>query len=86
MLFKPYFQALEIKLLLNQGLSSNAIQNKLEFKSPWIFNKYLTLAKSHSTQQLRKKISLIANTDSKLKNLSLSDDCVLGELIQKLAK
>ncbi len=84
-IYKGYLQALQIRLLLDQGKPPAAIQRLLGINSSWVFNKYLTLAKTSSAIILRKKIALLLRADTKLKNVSLGPEYVLGELLRQLA-
>lgn len=86
MIFKSYLQSLLIRMILDKGFSPEAAQTQLNQKSTWVFNKYLAVAKTNSALQLHRKVALILRADSKLKNRSLSPECVMGELLQSLAK
>ena len=84
LLFKSYFHSLLVRLLLDQGIGPDEIQNRLDVKK-WVFPKYLRVARARNAEKLRADISSILRADSKLKLRSLGADCVLGELLQQLA-
>jgi hypothetical protein len=72
-----------IAALDRKGLSANEIRTNLAI-SPWLFNKYLPLAKRLTPELASKGTESLLKADFTLKDRSLGPAAIFSELAQKL--
>lgn len=83
LLTRTYATCLSIRSMLDSGLASGVIRQRLEMKE-WTFNKHLPVAKKKSFRRLQHDYKCLLQADSKLKNKSLGDHEVIAEVAHAL--
>lgn len=84
-LYARYSNYYTISSMLKNGRSNNEIKQHLGV-TPWLLNKYISVARNQNPQELKSKLAEILRADSMLKNKSLGTDNIISGLIQRLAK
>lgn len=79
LLTKTFTSLLRIRSLLDKGLPPNEIRNSLGI-SPWIFSKYLPLAKQRSSASLTYILEMLLVVDFRLKDRSLGPTALLSSV------
>jgi DNA polymerase III delta subunit len=85
LLTKTFTSLLRIRSMLDNGISQNDIRASLGI-TPWIFSKYLPLAKQRSSQSLSKTIEALLCADFRLKDRSLGPAAILSSVAATVAE
>lgn len=83
LLTKTFTTILRIRALSDKGLSQGEIKTDLGI-SPWLFSKYLPLARRISTPALLRALSALAEADFRLKDKSLGPTAVFSSAASRL--
>jgi DNA polymerase III delta subunit len=83
LLTRTWSSLLSIRALSDKGVSGPDIRNELGI-APWLFNKYLPLAKKFPASHLADHIRALMEADFRLKDKSLGPAKVLGTLARKI--
>ncbi|MFN4895467.1 MAG: DNA polymerase III subunit delta [Pseudomonadota bacterium] len=81
LLTKTFTSLLRIRSLLDNGVGPHDIRNSMGL-TPWIFSKYLPLAKLRTTDQLSKIIEGLLIADFRLKDRSLGPAALFSSVAQ----
>jgi DNA polymerase III delta subunit len=84
LLTKTFTSLLRIRALLDSGVGPNDIRNSMGL-SPWIFSKYLPLAKQRTTEALAATIEALLIADFRLKDRSLGPAALLSSVAKSAA-
>jgi DNA polymerase III delta subunit len=84
LLTKTFTSLLRIRALLDSGVGPNDIRNSMGL-SPWIFSKYLPLAKQRSVAALSKTVESLLVADFRLKDRSLGPAALLSSVAHVVA-
>ena len=79
LLTKTFSSLLRIRALLDNGRAPNDIRNSMGL-SPWIFSKYLPLAKQRSAGSLSNTLEALLIADFRLKDRSLGPTALLSSV------
>ena len=79
LLTKTFVTIFRIRTLLDRGFSQQDIRNDLAL-TPWLFTKYLPLAKRLSMAQIEHCTEVLLKTDFRLKDRSLGPAALLSSL------
>jgi DNA polymerase III delta subunit len=85
LLTKTFGTLLRLRLLMDKGVSQGDIKNDLGI-SPWLFSKYLPLAKRVPPQTFLRALSALMVADFKLKDRSLGPNAVFSSLAAGIQK
>jgi DNA polymerase III delta subunit len=85
LLTKTFTSLLRIRALLDSGVGPNDIRNSMGL-SPWIFSKYLPLAKQRSVEALARIVEALLIADFRLKDYSLGPTAVLSSVAEAVAE
>lgn len=85
LLTKTFGTLLRLRLLMDKGVSQGDIKNDLGI-SPWLFSKYLPLAKRVPPQTFLRALSALMVADFKLKDKSLGPNAVFSSLAAGIQK
>ena len=84
LLTKTFTSLLRIRALLDSGVSQNDIRTSMGL-TPWIFSKYLPLAKQRSVDSLSRTVESLLRADFKLKDRSLGPTAILSSVAATIA-
>jgi len=84
LLTKTFTSLLRIRSLLDSGVSQNDIRESMGL-TPWIFSKYLPLAKQRSVDSLSRTVESLLRADFKLKDRSLGPTAILSSVAATIA-
>ena len=84
LLTKTFTSLLRIRALLDSGVSQNDIRESMGL-TPWIFSKYLPLARQRSVDSLSKTVEALLRADFKLKDRSLGPTAILSSVAATIA-
>ena len=84
LLTKTFTSLLRIRALLDGGVSQNDIRSSMGL-TPWIFSKYLPLARQRSVESLSKTVESLLRADFKLKDRSLGPTAILSSVAATIA-
>lgn len=85
LLTKTFITLYRTRSLLDKGLSQNDIKSDLGI-SPWLFSKYLPLARRLSIEALARNINALLIADFRLKDRSLGPHAVFSSLASEIAR
>lgn len=81
LLTKTFTSLLRIRALLDNGIGPNDIRNSMGL-TPWIFSKYLPLAKLRTTESFAKTIEALLIADFRLKDRSLGPAALFSSVAE----
>lgn len=85
LLTKTFTTLLRIRALADKGVSQGDIKNDLSI-SPWLFSKYLPLARRISTATLNRALSALTEADFRLKDKSLGPTSVFSSVASAISR
>jgi hypothetical protein len=85
LLTKTFSTIFRLRLLLDKGLGQGAIKTDLGL-SPWLFSKYLPLARKLSAESLSSILSALAAADFRLKDRSLGPNAIFSSLASQISR
>lgn len=85
LLTKTFTTILRIRALSDKGVSQGDIKADLAI-SPWLFSKYLPLAKRMSTTTLTRALAALSEADFRLKDKSLGPTAVFSSVASEIAR
>jgi len=80
---KTWLQLARIRALDERKVAVSEIRSATNI-APWLFNKYLPLARRYSTQQLTEHIAALTRADFALKDRSLGPEAIFSSVITSL--
>lgn len=84
LLTKTFVSLYRIRAMLEKGLQQNDIRASMGL-SPWLFNRYLPLARTHSLSALSRHCDALLKADFKLKDRSIGHGATLGSLAHQIS-
>lgn len=85
LLTKTFTSLLRIRALLDSGVGPNDIRNSMGL-TPWIFSKYLPLAKQRSVEALSQIVESLLIADFRLKDYSLGPTAIFSSVAATVAE
>lgn len=84
LLTKTFTSLLRIRALLDSGVATHDIRNSMGL-TPWIFSKYLPLAKQRTSNEFAKTVEALLVADFRLKDRSLGPTAIFSSLAETTA-